>query len=99
MQRLMERARRQITLPRSATLLVCFGAPLLTVSLHQGRSNAHRMTFASSGAYNKVAVSLLQQAGVAKSEADRPQLVIEAYEKCLGTVLSMHRSLTPEFPG
>lgn len=37
------------------------------------------------GAYNKVDYALLQQMGVAQSEAERPDLVIEAYEKCVGT--------------
>ena len=39
------------------------------------------------GAYNKVAMSLLQQAGVAQSEAKRADLVVEAYEKCIGALL------------
>lgn len=38
------------------------------------------------GAYNKVALSLLQQAGVAQSESERLDLVVEAYEKCVGAV-------------
>ena len=42
---------------------------------------------AATGAYNKVAISLLQQEGVAQSEAERADLVVEAYEKCIGMPL------------
>ena len=42
---------------------------------------------AATGAYNKVAMSLLQQEGVAQSEAERADLVVEAYEKCNGVPL------------
>ena len=44
-------------------------------------------SYAVTGAYNKVAMSLLQQAGVAQSEAERADLVVEAYEKCIGVPL------------
>jgi hypothetical protein len=65
-------------------LLVRIAADRLQQQMHW--SNTHCRSFCAVGAYNKVAVSLLQQAGVAQSESERPDLVIEAYEKCLGAV-------------
>ena len=59
--------------------------PALSAAINGAREAPHYFAAQCylAGAYNKVALPLLQQAGVAQWEEERPDLVIEAYEKCV----------------